>query len=147
MSIFRLSVVTSFFFAANLCATSAHANTKVIHAGELLAIPGEKPQQKQTIVIENGKVLSVSAGFLPIARFGEDAQLIDLSTRFVMPGLMDMHVHLQGELGPDNKKELVEMSDADVAMRSVHFANKTLMAGFTTVRDVGSQSEQMYAIT
>ena len=146
MSIFRLSVVTSFFFAVNIVATNAHADTKVIHAGELLAIPGEKPQQKQTVVIENGKIVSVSAGFLPINRFGENAQLIDLSTSFVMPGLMDMHVHLQGELGPDNKKELVEMSDADVAMRSVHFANKTLLAGFTTVRDVGSQSEQMYAL-
>ena len=47
MSIFRLSVVTSFFFAVNIVATNAHADTKVIHAGELLAIPGEKPQQKQ----------------------------------------------------------------------------------------------------
>jgi imidazolonepropionase-like amidohydrolase len=146
MSIFRLSVITSIFLAANFCASNAQANTIVIHAGELLSVPGEKSQQKQTVVIENGKIVSVSAGFLPASRFGDDAQLIDLSTSFVMPGLMDMHVHLQGELGPDNKKELVEMSDADVAMRSVHFANKTLMAGFTTVRDVGSQSEQMYAL-
>ena len=104
MSIFRLSVITSIFLAANFCASSAQANTKVIHAGELLSVPGEKSQQKQTVVIENGKIVSVSAGFLPASRFGDDAQLIDLSTSFVMPGLMDMHVHLQGELGPDNKK-------------------------------------------
>lgn len=146
MSKFRLSFLTTAFLAANLCAGNAQADTKVIHAGELLSIPGEKSQKKQTVVIEDGRIISVSSGFLPASRFGDDAQLIDLSSSFVMPGLMDMHVHLQGELGPDNKKQLVEMSDADIAMQSVHFAKKTLMAGFTTVRDVGSQSEQMYAL-
>ena len=55
MSIFRLSVVTSFFFAVNIVATNAHADTKVIHAGELLAIPGEKPQQKQTKQIQHNE--------------------------------------------------------------------------------------------
>ncbi|NMP33415.1 amidohydrolase family protein [Thalassotalea sp. M1531] len=126
--------------------TNAFANTQVIHAGKLLAVPGEKPLTKHTVVIKNGKISEVKKGFIAAQRFGEDATLIDLSKSFVMPGMMDMHVHLHGELGPNNNKETVQMSDADVAMKSVYFAKKTLMAGFTTVRDLGNQPEQMNAL-
>jgi imidazolonepropionase-like amidohydrolase len=63
-----------------------------------------------------------------------------------MPGMMDMHVHLQGELGPNNDRDALRMSDADVAMHSAYFAKKTLLAGFTTVRDLGAKPEQIYAL-
>lgn len=125
---------------------SVLAQTQVIHAGELLAVPGEKPLTKQTIVIEDGKIMSVEKGFLPASNFGSDARLIDLSKSFVMPGLMDMHVHLQTEFGAHNIKDTVQLSDADIAMQSVYFAKVTLMAGFTTVRDLLSNPEQMYAL-
>jgi imidazolonepropionase-like amidohydrolase len=59
---------------------------------------------------------------------------------------MDMHVHLQGELGPNNEKETLKMSSQLMQMRSIHFAMKTLMAGFTTVRDVGSSGQEMFAM-
>ncbi|WP_448552898.1 amidohydrolase family protein [Thalassotalea montiporae] len=124
----------------------AFADTKVIHAGQLLAVPGEKPLSKQTLVIKDGVISAVKKGFIAASQFGESAQLIDLSSSFVMPGLMDMHVHLHGELGPNNHKETVQMSDADIAMKSVYFANKTLMAGFTTVRDLLNQPEQINAL-
>ena len=57
-----------------------------------------------------------------------------------------MHVHLQGELGPNNDSEMINLSDADTLMKSAYFANKTLMAGFTTVRDLGSSAEQIFAL-
>ena len=57
-----------------------------------------------------------------------------------------MHVHLQGELGPNNDSDTVNLSDADTLVKSVHFAQKTLMAGFTTVRDLGSSAEQIFAL-
>jgi imidazolonepropionase-like amidohydrolase len=63
-----------------------------------------------------------------------------------MPGLMDMHVHLQFELGPKNDSETLKMSDQLVEMRSLMFAMRTLKAGFTTMRDVGSLSQEMYAM-
>jgi imidazolonepropionase-like amidohydrolase len=59
---------------------------------------------------------------------------------------MDMHVHLQGQLGPDNDRDALKMSDQLMQMRSIHYAMNTLEAGFTTVRDVGSSSQEMYAL-
>ncbi len=118
----------------------------VIHAGELLAVPGKDSAKKQTLVIDNGVISQVKSGYVDASSFGDDVTYIDLKNRFVMPGLMDMHVHLQGELGPKNDSQKLRMSDADVAMQSVYFANKTLMAGFTTVRDLGAKPEQIYAL-
>ncbi|MCV6621624.1 MAG: amidohydrolase family protein [Cellvibrionaceae bacterium] len=123
------------------------AETQIIHAGTLLAVPGEKPLSQQSLIIKDGRVQEVKAGYINAADVGDDAKVIDLKDSFVMPGLMDMHVHLQGELGPNNDSERLRMSDADVAMQSAHFAKKTLMAGFTTVRDLGAQSPQhIYAL-
>nr|WP_245608423.1 amidohydrolase family protein [Shewanella waksmanii] len=131
--------------AAASTATIA-APVTVIHAGELLAVPGKSSAKEQTVVINNGVIEQVKSGYVDAASFGDDVTYIDLKNRFVMPGLMDMHVHLQGELGPKNDSEKLRMSDADVAMQSVHFANKTLMAGYTTVRDLGAKPEQIYAL-
>jgi len=124
----------------------AHAETLLIHAGELLAVPGERPQSRQTIVVEGQRIVGVVDGFADAAAYGADARVIDLSDRFVLPGLMDMHVHLQGQLGPDNDKDKLKMSSQLMQMRSIHYGMKTLLAGFTTVRDVGSSSQEMYAL-
>tara|TARA_R110001599_G_scaffold61312_2_gene170370 strand:+ start:372 stop:1676 length:1305 start_codon:yes stop_codon:yes gene_type:complete len=125
---------------------SALAATTVIHAGELLVTAGKAPLKKQTLVITDGKITELKSGFVDVNSFGRDAKLIDLSSSFVMSGLMDMHVHLQGELGPNNDSEMINLSDADTLMKSAYFANKTLMAGFTTVRDLGSSAEQIFAL-
>ena len=126
--------------------SSVVAKTTVIHAGELLAVPGDKPLKGQTVVIKDGKIINVVKGYAEATKFGKNAQLIDLSDRFVMPGLMDMHVHLQGELSPSNDSEALRMSNADVAMKSTMFANKVLHAGFTTVRDLGANPEEIFAL-
>jgi len=118
----------------------------LIHAGELLAVPGEAPSRNKTIVIEDGHIADVRNGFVEPASIDGGATLIDLRDKFVLPGLMDMHVHLQFELGPDNDRDALKMSDQLMQMRSIYYAMKTLQAGFTTVRDVGSSSQEMYAM-
>lgn len=122
------------------------SETIVIHAGQLLAVPGEKPRLKQSIIIKDGKIMEVRAGYVSANSIDKNAQLIDLRERFVLPGLMDMHVHLQGELGPKNDSETLKMSDPLVAMKSIDNGMRTLSAGFTTVRDVGSNAQYMYAL-
>jgi imidazolonepropionase-like amidohydrolase len=122
----------------------SQAETTVIYAGELLAVPGEKPLQKQTITIEDGVITQVENGFTEFKN-SEGMNLIQLRNSFVMPGMMDMHVHLQGELGPNRDRDALKMSSQLVGMRTVHYGMKTLLAGFTTVRDVGSDSQYMYA--
>lgn len=131
-----VSLVLSFL------AGTAAADVTLIHAGQLLAVPGKSPSTNMTIIVEDGRITGVQAGFVA----AEDATVIDLSDKFVLPGLMDMHVHLQGQLGPDNDRDALKMSDQLMQMRSIHHAMNTLKAGFTTVRDVGSSSQEMYAM-
>ena len=122
------------------------AQTTVIYAGTLLDVPGNKPKQAQTLLIENGKIQSIEDGYTDASFFGKDATIIDLKDHFVMPGLMDMHVHLQGQLGPQNDRDALKMSSQLMQMRSIMYARRTLEAGFTTVRDAGSMSQEMYAL-
>jgi imidazolonepropionase-like amidohydrolase len=124
----------------------ASAQTTLIHAGRLLAVPGESPARDQTIVVVDDRIAEVRSGFTDAAEFGDDTAIIDLRDAFVLPGLMDMHVHLQGQLGPDRHKDELQMSPQLVQMRSLMYAMRTLEAGFTTVRDVGSSPQEMYAM-
>ncbi len=137
----RLGLILSSIISAPLL-----AQTYVIHAGKVLTVPGEKPLSKQSIVIKDGVITAVDSGFIQADKVDEKAMLIDLSKSFLLPGLMDMHVHLQGELGPKNDSEKLRMSDSDKLVKSAYFAKKTLMAGFTTVRDLGGSAEQSYAL-
>lgn len=118
----------------------------LIHAGDLLAVPGTTPLRNQTIVIEDGRIIGVQSGFKDASSFDVNVKIIDLRNKFVLPGLMDMHVHLQGELGPRNDRDALKMSDELMQMRSIYYAMNTLKAGFTTVRDVGSSAQEMYAM-
>jgi imidazolonepropionase-like amidohydrolase len=124
--------------------TPLFAGDLVIHAGRLLAVPGEPALTKQTIIISDNKITKVAAGFLDPT---PGSTLIDLKDQFVLPGLMDMHVHLLVELGPNTRTRQVTESSALVAMRGVANARKTLEAGFTTVRDLGGSPESSYAIS
>ncbi len=132
--------------AALLLSFAANADVTLIHAGELLAVPGDRPLRNQTVVIEGDRIVEVRSGFAAADEFGTGTRVIDLSDHFVLPGLMDMHVHLQGQLGPRNDSEQLRMSPQLVQMRSAHYAMNTLLAGFTTVRDVGSSEQEMYAL-
>ncbi len=108
--------------------------TTLIHAGMLLADAGQAPKQTQSILIKAGKIAGVSDGFIAAP---EGARLVDLKDKFVLPGLIDCHVHLTGQLGPDYRLRTVDDSDPKVGLNAAHHARLTLAAGFTTVRDVG----------
>ncbi|NNC77594.1 MAG: amidohydrolase family protein [Woeseiaceae bacterium] len=140
------SVLLAVALATGLSAQVIADSITVIHAGELLAIPGESPARNQTIVINDDRIQEIRNGFASPTEFGADVAFIDLSDHFVLPGMMDMHVHLQGELGPNNERDKLKMSPQLMQMQSLHFARKTLLAGFTTVRDVGSSPQEMYAM-
>lgn len=112
----------------------ALAQSTYIHAGKLIDGTGEEARSEVTIVIEGERITAVEPGFQPP---GEDDRLIDLRDRVVLPGLIDMHVHLEGETSPDRYLERFTLDPEDIAFRSTVFARRTLEAGFTTVRDVG----------
>lgn len=126
--------------------TASVAATKLIHAGSLLAVPGEGPVQEQTLVVVDDRITEVRKGYADPAGFDGEVEVVDLKEYFVLPGLMDMHVHLQGELGPENDSEALRLSPQQMQMRSIMYARRTLEAGFTTLRDVGSSEQEMYAL-
>ncbi len=121
-------------------------NLTVIYAGQLLLNPSKAPLAEQTVEIKDDKISAIYSGYQAVQSFPENTTFIDLKDRFVMAGLIDTHVHIQGELSPERDSETLKLSDADVAMRSAHYARKTLMAGFTTIRDLGAKPEQLYAL-
>jgi len=113
-----------------------------IHAGRLLAVPGEAVLEEQTIIISGDRIESIQAGFI-IPEFGT---VIDLSDHFVLPGLIDSHVHLSGELGPTGRLDTVTLSGTDVAFNAARHSRTTLLSGFTTAQDVGGGLETMTAV-
>ncbi len=124
--------------------TAFAENLVVIHAGALLAEPGKGAIAEQSVIIKDGKIDRIVPGYLDAAAVGADetdaVETIDLKNKFVLPGLIDSHVHILGENNPRARLQRVEESDADDAIAGAGFARKTLMAGFTTVRDVGAGS-------
>lgn len=107
----------------------------VIHAGKLLDMPGNPPRGPSTVIIRNGKIAEVLAGY---QQGPAGATLIDLKDKFVLPGLIDSHVHLDSDAGGNAALiEAVTDSPARAAYRAAGNAEKTLMAGFTTVRNMG----------
>lgn len=113
-----------------------------VHAGRLLADPATgRVTRNQTLVIENGRVREIVDGFV-----GEGSGVVDLSDRFVLPGLIDSHVHLTGEQSPTSRLDEVTRSRADQAMIGAGHARRTLLAGFTTVVDLGADSEAIFAL-
>jgi imidazolonepropionase-like amidohydrolase len=122
---------------------AASAQTTFVQAGRLLADPATgKVETAKTLVIEKGKVVRIVDGF--VAEKG--GKVVDLKDSFVLPGLIDSHVHLTGEQNPNSRLEEVTQSPATQAMVGAGFARKTLMAGFTTVGDMGGENQAIFAL-
>lgn len=127
-------------------ASSAQSAT-LVHCGTLLEVAGKAPKRNATLVVRDGVIDEVRSGFATPAQVGDpSAQVIDLSTLFVMPGMIDCHVHLTGEMAPDARLRAVQDTDADSALNGVVYARRTLDAGFTTVRDVGASGDAIFAL-
>lgn len=133
------------FSAAALMAVVTHVATAedtLIHAGRLLADPASgRVLTEQTIVVRDGRVAEIRAGFVSGA-----GRVIDLRNKFVLPGLIDSHVHLCHENGPDDRMNRVTMTAADWAVQGARFAAITLRAGFTTVANLGDENEAIFAL-
>ncbi|HET7002342.1 MAG TPA: amidohydrolase family protein, partial [Puia sp.] len=112
---------------------SLPAQRILIYCGKLIDTRSLQIQSDMTIVIEGKTISDVRNGYLvPTA----NDQVIDLKNRTIMPGLIDCHVHLEEQTSSDQVKEFRE-NIADIAFESTVYAKTTLLAGFTTVRDVG----------
>ncbi|MEL6976624.1 MAG: amidohydrolase family protein, partial [Bacteroidota bacterium] len=106
-----------------------------LHCGQVLDVKSGTILKEQTLIIKGNTISDVQPGYVAPTE-GQD-QTIDLKKMTVLPGFIDMHVHLEGESNPQSYIQRFTLNEADVAFLSTLYAKKTLMAGFTTVRDLG----------
>ena len=131
----QLLAATALGLAAPAIAQPAAEPVTVIHAGVLMAEPGKPVRRNASVVVQGRKIVEVRDGFADVP----GARVIDLRTSTVMPGFIDSHVHLQG-LDDRLQRRLQETQrdHEDEAFTALVNARKTLLAGFTTVRDLGA---------
>lgn len=137
---FRLA--KALFACTTLLASATQAAT-LIHAGKLVPATGDEILYRSTIVVEDNKIVSVDSGYTA-PDFGDT--LIDLKDATVMPGLMDMHVHLSYEYTANSYLNRFVKNEADYAFLAAKNAEKTLMAGFTSVRNLNDQFSETVAL-
>lgn len=118
-----------------LTAISLQAQDTYIQCGKLIDTKSGKVLTNKTIIVSDKIIKSIGDGFVNPTNPAD--KVIDLKTKTVMPGWIDMHVHLEGETSPTAYLEEFTLNDADIAYDAEVFAKTTLMAGFTTVRDLG----------
>jgi imidazolonepropionase-like amidohydrolase len=130
--------------AVILCLTSlsimAAEPLTIIHAGRVLVVPGQPELEQQSILVSAGKIVDVLPGYMSADDTGADysqVKVLDLSDHFVLPGLMDLHVHITMEPRPEEHLRVVTETDADLALTGASHAKTTLEAGFTTIVDLG----------
>lgn len=126
----KIILIASYLFSIAVVAQDTY-----IHCGKLVDTKNGKVLSEQTIVISGKRIKSIQKGFVNPAS-AED-KVIDLKTKTVLPGLTDMHVHIESETSPQQYIAKFTDNEADIAFKSAVYAKRTLLAGFTTVRDLG----------
>lgn len=122
-------------FASLLITPILFSQETYIHCGKLIDTRNGKVLTNKTIVVSGKSIKSIDDGFLNTT--DSTIKVIDLKSKTVMPGWIDMHVHLESETSPTAYLEEFTLNEADVAYNAEVLAKTTLMAGFTTVRDLG----------
>ena len=121
-----------FLFIASLSGIAQE--TTLLHCGKLVDTQKGKVVKEQTVYVQGNTITKVVAGYA-VAK--GDEVTIDLKDKTVIPGFIDMHVHIEGETSPQRYIEPFTKNEADVAFKASEIANRTLLAGFTSVRDLG----------
>jgi len=128
-----------FLICFALSALTAISQKTFIWCGSLIDGISNEPKKNMTLVVEKNKIIVIENGF---SKASTADKTIDLKTKTVTPGWMDMHVHMEGETNPNAYLERFTLNPPDIAFNSVSIAERPLMAGFTTVRDLGGSEQE-----
>ncbi|WP_421810801.1 amidohydrolase family protein [Flagellimonas sp.] len=122
------------FLSLLLFGAVALAQETYLQCGRMLDVKSGKMLSEKTIVVSGNSIKSIENGY---KTGGSQDVVVDLKDKTVLPGFIDMHVHIEGQSSPNTYIQRFTLNDADVAFQSTVYAKNTLMAGFTTVRDLG----------
>ena len=129
------------FATALLASTTAHAEIFAIQAGRLIVDAAKPALGPSTVIVENNRIVRIESG----ATAPAGATVVDMSSKTVMPGLIDAHVHLTGDPGTPFWREAIDSNESAV-ITGVKNALITVRAGFTTVRDLGAPGLSSFAL-
>ncbi|HCV01782.1 amidohydrolase family protein [Pseudoalteromonas sp. APAL1] len=131
-----------------LSSFTVNAQTTIIHAGKMLVGTEQDVKEQQTLVIDDNKITAIKAGYLTQQQLNlSNADVIDLKNQMVLPGLIDMHVHVTFERDAKrNPHQWATEYEADYALRSLKYLQHTVDAGFTSVRDLGSSYQVIFPL-
>lgn len=127
-------IVSFLLLMISIISNAQSNNTIIIKAGKLIDVENGKVLVNQMILVQNDSIVKIASRI----NIPKDATIIDLSKYTVLPGLIDCHTHITGQPSGDYYGDLFRKSPVDVAITAHIYARKTLEAGFTTVRDLGS---------
>ena len=130
--------------ASLMLASPAFAETKIILAGNAILDPAQGMAGPTVIIVTDGRITDVMPGSAP-PDFAPGTEIIDMGGKVVLPGLIDLHVHLTGDPGGDFRDEAVDPDEWGVVM-GVKNAALTVKAGFTTVREAGSAQNTAFVL-
>ena len=122
--------------------TLAQADT-LIHAGRLIDGTSNRALTERTIQVDGDTIVAIEDGYVTA---GSGDEVIDLSDRTVLPGLMDMHVHISSEYSANSRLNQFTKNEADLALDGALYARRTLEAGFTVVRNLGDRMNETIAL-
>jgi len=140
--IFKWTAAAALTFTG-LATSQAQEMKTVIEAGHVLAVPGDGYLRNRSITIEDGRIVKIERGFKSQPA---DVRVVNLRDSYVLPGLIDSHVHLTNEFSPTSRLKVLSDSEVDAALDGAAHARKTLLAGFTTVQDVGGPNEAIFSL-
>ncbi len=126
----KLLLILSFLFIKN----TIFSQKTILHCGTLFDMTSNYSQKEMSIIIEKNKIIDIQKGYQKAAA-GD--KVVDLKLKTVMPGLIDMHVHLESQTSKDSFQKRIGYNMADNALEAQKYGKITLMSGFTTVRDMG----------
>lgn len=125
---FSLAILFTFISSFMLSQTSH------VLCGELLDMTSDQTRKQVTLIVQDGTIVDIIDGYL---KSGEGVETINLKDATVMPGFMDVHVHIEHESSPTRYLDKFTKNKSDMALSAIKYCERTLMAGFTTVRDLG----------
>ncbi|MBS0632743.1 MAG: amidohydrolase family protein [Verrucomicrobia bacterium] len=134
---------TAFAAALALAAAVLAPARTLLHCGTLIDGRADAPRKAVTVIVDGNRIAAVEAGYTAPAT-GD--KVLDLTAATVTPGWIDCHVHLDGQSSPTSYSEGFFLNPGDYALRAAFYANKTLLAGFTTVRNLGDSDNSTLAL-